>query len=53
MSQEISKSNLLMGDGYPKFEFFESENSYGEIGFLKLILKIITDFRIPDPSLQG
>ena len=33
MSQEISKSNLVMGYGYPKFEFFESENSYGEIGF--------------------
>ena len=47
---------LVMGYGYPKFVFFESENSYGEIGFFKFILKnycwfsdtrpVITSYRV-------
>ena len=49
MSQEISKSNLVMGYGYPKFGFFESENSYGEIGFSYFSKKLLPIFGYPTP----
>ena len=45
--------NLVMGYGYPKFVFFESENSYGEIGFLKFIQKYYCWFSDTRPIITG